>query len=97
MRTIQITINVPEEILVNLGIEKGEFEVETRLGLATQLFLKRGISLGKAAQVAEITRLDFADYLHRNRIDTFGYEDGELAEEMKSISNYCTGGGPIRG
>ncbi len=85
MQSVRITIDIPEEILSNMGKNKTEFEAETRLLLATHLFTDKKVSLGEAAQIAELKRLDFMEYLQANKIDIYRYEDEELLEEFENI------------
>lgn len=85
MQSVRITIEVPEEVLSNMGKERKEFEEETRLWLASKLFVEKELSLGKAAVLAGQSRLEFMNYLQKQKIDIYRYEDGELAEEFDNI------------
>jgi predicted HTH domain antitoxin len=85
MQSVQIRIDIPEEILSNMGKNKDEFAAEIKLLLATHLFMEKKVSLGKAAQIAELKRLDFMEYLQANKIDIYRYEDEELLEEFENI------------
>ena len=85
MQLVKINIEIPEEVLSNMGKERKEFEAETKLWLATKLFLDKEVSLGKAAMVAGLARLDFMKYLQEQKIDIYRYEEGELNKEFEKI------------
>ncbi|MGI6487105.1 MAG: UPF0175 family protein [Syntrophothermaceae bacterium] len=78
MQFVQITINIPKEVLSALGKDKAEFEADTRLWLATRLFQEKILSLGKAASIAGLKRLEFKDYLQSNKVDIYRYDNDEL-------------------
>jgi len=74
-----------------MGKDKHEFESETRVWLATHLFVEKILSLGKAAELAGIGRLEFLEYLQTQKVDVYRYDDEELAEELENIKKVLKG------
>ena len=73
----EITLEVPNEIL--LGTRGGvvEFETYAKKELALLLYRDKGISLGYCAQFADMTKEDFIMWLGKNGVSIFDFEDEE--------------------
>lgn len=85
MRTERLVFNVPVDILASLKIGAEGLESEMRRSLAVQYYKDKRLSLGKAARLAEMNRLDFMDYLASQGSVVFDYDESELKEELKGI------------
>lgn len=83
MKAYEVKIKVPHEILINLNKSLGEFAEDIRRQAAIRYYKKRLLSLGKAADLAEMSRFEFIDYLHFNDEPIFEYTDEELEEIQK--------------
>lgn len=80
-----VSINVPEEILLDLHEDKKDFADYMKKMLALDLYKNKKVSLGYCASVAEMTKEDFIQYLGMNGVSifSFGSED-EFLEELEN-------------
>lgn len=77
-----VSINVPEEILLNLHENEDDFAIYMKCMLAVDLYKNRKVSLGYCADIADMTKEDFIKYLGQNNISIFSFEDEkEFLEE----------------
>ncbi|MBD5502448.1 MAG: UPF0175 family protein [Lachnospiraceae bacterium] len=78
-----VSINVPEEILLDLHEDKKDFADYMKKMLALDLYKNKKVSLGYCASVAEMTKEEFLQYLGMNGVSifSFGSED-EFLEEL---------------
>lgn len=78
-----VSINVPEEILLDLHENADDFAAYTKCMLAVDLYKNKKISLGYCADIADMTKEDFVKYLGQNDISIFSFEDEkEFLEEL---------------
>ena len=55
---------------------------EEKLAIAIYLYLRRRVSLGKAAEIAEMSKWDFIELLSRLGIAVIDYPPEELEDEV---------------
>lgn len=80
-----VSINVPEEILLDLHEDKDDFTAYIKEMLAIDLYKNRKVSLGYCANVAEMTKEEFIQSLGRNRISIFSFNTEEdFLEELRN-------------
>ena len=78
-----VTINVPEEILLDLHEDKNNFAEYMRKMVALDLYKNRKVSLGYCASVAEMTKEEFVQYLGMNGVSIFSFaSEDEFMEEL---------------
>jgi len=63
-----IKIDLPSDILLTLNESESELKKRIKNSLAIQLYLQEKVTLGKAAQIAEMSRLAFETLLSDNNI-----------------------------
>jgi len=83
MQTYEVKFEVPFEVLLNLHKSPVEAVADIRRQAAIRYYKTRVLSLGKAAELAEMNRFEFIDYLRFNGEFVFKYSDEEL-EEIKN-------------
>ena len=73
--TLSLTLNLPEN--VSWVIQSTDIESDVRVALGIKYYLEHRISIGKAAELAGMDRIDFETYLsqHRVPISLLTYED----------------------
>jgi len=81
-----LNINIPEEVIFVLKKDKKALEKDISKMLALKLFSERRLSLGKCAELAEMSKNDFVDYLGENSIDVYRYTEEEFRKEVEFIS-----------
>ncbi len=77
MKTQTISIEFPSDILLTLNESETELVRHIKLSLAIQLYLKQKLTIGKASQIAGLSRLDFETTLSENNIpiSNLGWDD----------------------
>ena len=89
-KTERIEIDLPEEIIFAMrGLEKPE-EVKKKLkmALAILLFQERAISLGKATELAELSRVRFEEVLKEHGIPVYEYGEKDFEKDQQVIAKY---------
>lgn len=78
-----VSINVPEEILLDLHEDKNDFTNYMKKLLALDLYKNKRVSLGYCSSVAGMTKEEFMQYLGANEISIFSFaSEDEFLEEL---------------
>jgi predicted HTH domain antitoxin len=78
-----ISINVPEEVLLDLHENQKDFAEYMQKILALDLYRNKRVSLGYCASIAGMTKEEFMKYLGMNGISVFSFEsEDEFMEEL---------------
>ena len=85
-RIIDITFPVKENILLSIKENKEDFLKEILFSSALQLYRKQKLSLGKAAELAGYSKIDFIEKLHEENEFVFDYNDDELNEIIEDAN-----------
>jgi predicted HTH domain antitoxin len=78
---MSITLDIPNNIHEALHVSPAEAEARLKLELAVSLYAQNALGLGKAAQVAGMSRLDFNDVLAGRGIPMH-YGQQDLEEDL---------------
>lgn len=89
-KVAELKIPVDESILVSLKEGKQKFVKEMLFNNAMTLYRKRKLSLGKAAELAGLDRIDFIKKLRDEGEYIFDY-DAEIIDEMIKDSKKALG------
>ncbi|MCP4111963.1 MAG: UPF0175 family protein [Desulfobacteraceae bacterium] len=82
--SIQVTIDLPENIFSVLRTAPDNFFKEMRLVAAAKWYEMGIISASEAAEITETSRQEFLDALYRYEVSPFQLTAEELQEEMSS-------------
>ena len=78
-----VSINIPEEILLDLHEDQKDFADYMKKMLALDLYKNKKVSLGYCASVAEMTKEEFVQYLGKNDVSVFSFvSENEFLEEL---------------
>lgn len=86
MTTETISFQVSQDILAALKVGSLELTNTLRLLAAITYFQEKKLSLGKAAELAGINRLEFMDILAAKGIIIFDYDESVIESEIQGIS-----------
>lgn len=76
-----ITLNIPDSVLQGLRIPEAEIGERLRRELALALYAQGALSLGKAAELAEMNRMSFGELVGQRGIPRH-YGDVELEQDV---------------
>ena len=82
MTTIQI--DLPDEIALSMKEAPVELEREIRMAAAAKLYELGKLSSGRAAQLANVTRVSFLQALGRYGVAILDLAREDLAEDLKN-------------
>lgn len=85
-KTIDITFPVKENLLLSLRENQEEFTQELRFLSALMLYRKARLSLGKAAELAGFSKLDFIEKLKLEKEPIFDYNADEINELFADVN-----------
>ena len=78
-----VKIPYPEDLSKALGETPEAFERELRFLVAAKLYEMGRISSGRAAEIADMSRVEFLEALGKYRISVFNYSLEELEREIR--------------
>jgi predicted HTH domain antitoxin len=78
--SLNISFSVKADILLSLKENAEEFTQNLRFLSALMLYRKNRLSLGKAAELAGYTKLDFIDKLKAENEAVFDFNEQEMAD-----------------
>jgi len=80
--TTTITFDFDASAFGAFRLSPGEFAQEMRIAAAVQWYAQGIVSQGKAAELAELTRAEFLEELHRRKVPACQVTADELANEI---------------
>ena len=83
MDTIQVSIELPRDVLSALRKEPKDFVQEMRVAAAVKWYETRVVSQAKASEIAGLSRAEFVTALNRFAVSPFQYDANEIAKETK--------------
>ena len=86
MNSEMISFEVSQDILTALKVNAADLLERMRLLTAIAYFQEKKLSLGKAAELAGMKRLDFMDILSQKGIVIFDYDAADLNIELSGIT-----------
>lgn len=79
-----ISLELPSDILLTLNESENELKKNIRISFAIRLYSQQKLTIGKAAQVAGLSRIDFETLLSENNIPVSNLDiDDVLADTEK--------------
>jgi predicted HTH domain antitoxin len=82
---MEAVINISQELYSSLsffGLTKEQIVSDSRKLLALKYFQAKFLSLGKAAELAGMSRINFIEYLSDSGIPVFDYDEDEMNREF---------------
>ncbi|HZX49179.1 MAG: hypothetical protein A2Z47_08505 [Thermodesulfovibrio sp. RBG_19FT_COMBO_42_12] len=90
VKTEKIEIDLPQDIIfVMRGMEKpGDLKRKMKMALALLLFQEKAISLGKAAELAEVSRVRFMGVLKEHALPSYEYSEQDFERDHDAMVKY---------
>ena len=90
METVRVEMEIPKDILFAMRPVRTQIDViqKIKIALAIQLFREQGISLGKATELAEMSRVRFIELLKKYDIPAYEYTEKHYDQDQKAIAKY---------
>lgn len=85
MKMTELKLNIPEDILYTLNETKSGFVKMMKLYAAMELYKEQKLSMGKAAELAEMNKTDFMFKLGEYGIPVINYDVDDFLEEVEGI------------
>lgn len=86
MNTEIVSFEVPQDLLASLKVGAADLGRNIRALAAVAYFRNKKLSLGKAAELAGMNRLEFLDVLSEQGIVPFDYDESFLAGELNGVA-----------
>jgi len=83
-----VTLKIPEDIILSLKIPKDKIQEEFLKELSIILYERHILSLGKARDLARMSKWEFQEELGKRKIPRH-YTEKELKEDMKFARVPC--------
>ena len=89
----KIEMEIPKDILFAMREVKDSEKIKKKLktALAIFLFQERSISLGKAVELAETSRVKFMEVLRAHRLPANEYSEKDFEMDSEAVNKYCKG------
>lgn len=85
MQLREVKIAIPQDIYFALDEDENELGVQMRRMLAIQFYLKKKLTIGKAAQLAGISKFEFETLLSENQIPISLLTKEDVMADVKKI------------
>lgn len=80
-----INIDLPADILLTLNESEEELKKRIKISLAIQLYAQQKVTIGKAAQIAELSRLQFETLLSEHKIPISLLELDDILGDIEEL------------
>jgi predicted HTH domain antitoxin len=79
-----LTISYTDDLLITTGQSQEAFEQELRFLLAVKMFELRRLSLGKAAELCGMSKIQFMDELGKMKIPVINLDSDQIQNELNN-------------
>lgn len=86
MKSQSINIDLPADILLTLNESEKELKKQIKIAFAIQLYLQQKVTIGKAAQISEMTRLEFETYLSEHKIPISNLDFDDVLQDIENLA-----------
>jgi predicted HTH domain antitoxin len=85
MSTQTISIDFPNDIFLALNESETDLKNRIKLTLAVELYKSQKLTIGKAAQLSGMTRLDFEKELSKNKISISNLTEKDVLGDIEKL------------
>lgn len=87
MKTIQISIDVPADLLLALNESEEELKNHFQVTIAVNLFKEGKLTIGKARQLSGLSRFEFEKELVKQNVSPSGPGLNQVLKDVEKLSN----------
>ena len=80
-----ISIDFPADILLALNTDESELKDAIKTSFAIRLYLQQKVTIGKAAQLAGLSRFEFEKLLSKNQIPVSNLDIDDVLADAEKI------------
>ena len=81
-----VSIDFPADILLALNETENELKQHIKIALAIQLYKLQKLTIGKAAQISGLSRLQFETILSENEVPISNLTIGDVIDDIKKLT-----------
>ena len=85
MNTQTIIIDFPSDILLTLNENENELKQDIRFSLAIRLYKLQKLTIGKASQIAGLSRFDFETLLSENGVPISNLTEDDVMKDIQKL------------
>ena len=85
MNTQTIMIDFPSDILLTLNENENELKQDIRFSLAIRLYKLQKLTIGKASQIAGLSRFDFETLLSENGVPISNLTEEDVMKDIQKL------------
>ncbi|MEI6821602.1 MAG: UPF0175 family protein [Bacteroidota bacterium] len=85
MNTQTITIDLPSDILLTLNENEKELKQDILFSLAIRLYKLQKLTIGKASQIAGLSRFDFETLLFENGVPISNLTEDDVMKDIEKL------------
>jgi len=80
-----LNIDLPSDILLTINESEKELKARIKISLAFQLYQQQKVTIGKASQIAGISRFGFETLLSENKIPISNLEIEDILSDIEKL------------
>jgi len=88
METITLEISLPKQVLLSLGLSRDDATRTLKRALVLQLVRDERVSVGKAAELLGMGKIEFIELMAQENVPYFDYSSDELDEESHTVDEW---------
>lgn len=85
MLTRNIDLSITEDIFLALNENQEQFKKDMKVYAAIKFFEAGKLSVGKAAKLGEMKKMEFIKLLSSHRVSVYNYPSDELKDDLFSM------------
>ncbi len=86
MKNVTVPVDVPADVLVALNESEQELKIHFQTGIAMMLFREGKLTLGKAIQLAGVSRFEFEKSLAKSKISVSDLSIEQVMADVEAMS-----------
>ncbi|HET8809201.1 MAG TPA: UPF0175 family protein [Flavobacteriaceae bacterium] len=86
MSTQTISVDFPNDILLALNESENDLKKRIKIILAIQLYKLQKLTIGKAAQLSGLSRLEFENELSKNKISISNLTEKDILSDIEKLA-----------